>query len=194
MAHFEMKVRRMKTGETMIATLDSFEDALVFLRERPEFLEVVSVLSDTSAADRGRLRDAMRPYTEEEQALKNEIAAKNDAAIAENMRREMSNAQRLAEKAMRDALEADPNRPMSVRWEIEEGYSHLDPNDPREITDAVKEAIQAWVAERNTWIADRGQYVGEATVNVYPMDPPDGGERVLAGGQFAARVRDPALN
>jgi hypothetical protein len=194
MARFEMKVRRMKTGETMIATLDSFEDALEFLRERPDFLEVVSVLSDTSAADRGRLRDAMRPYSDEERALKDEIAAKHDAAIAEQMRKEMQEAQGLAEKAMLDAIAADPNRPMSVRWEITEGYSVADPNDPREINDDVKRAIEEWVAERNTWIADRGQFVGEATVQVYPLAPPEGEGRVLQGGQFAARVRDPNLN
>lgn len=194
MAHFEMKVRRMKTGETMIATLDSFEDALAFLRERPDFLEVVSVLSDTSAADRGRLRDAMRPYSDEERALKDEFAAKHDAAVAEQMRKEMQEAQVLADKAMRDAIAADPNRPMAVRWEIDEGYSVADPNDPREINDDVKRAIEAWVAERNTWIADRGQFVGEATVQVYPLDPPEGEARVLQGGQFAARLRDPKLN
>lgn len=184
----------MKTGETMIATLDSFEDALEFLRERPEFLEIVSVLSDTSAADRGRLRDAMRPYSAEERELKDEIAAKHDAAIAEQMRKEMQEAQALADKAMRDAIAADPNRPMSVRWEINEGYSVADPNDPREINDEVKRAIEEWVAERNTWIADRGQFVGEATVQVYPLDPPAGEARVLQGGQFAARVRDTKLN
>ena len=49
---------------------------------------------------------------------------------------------------------ADPNRPIALRWDIEEGYSVADPYDKREITEAARLAVEGWIAERNTWIAD----------------------------------------
>ena len=47
-AGFQIKVRNLETDETLIATLDSYEDALTFLADRPHLMEVITVLSDVS--------------------------------------------------------------------------------------------------------------------------------------------------
>ncbi len=86
---------------------------------------------------------------------------------------------------------ADPNRPMSIRWHFDEGYSIADPFDQREITDVAKRAVEAWIAERNTWVTDRGQMVVEATLTVYPGPVPSGMEmdRIQRGGQFVPGLK-----
>jgi hypothetical protein len=53
--------------------------------------------------------------------------------------------------------------------------------DDREITDVMREAAKAWVAERNEWVEGRGQVVGEAKITIYPADVPKGQDRVVTG-------------
>jgi hypothetical protein len=187
MAAIEMKVRRMQTGETLVATLETFEDAVTWLGERPEFTEVLGVLSkELSPAQHRALRAAMRPYSaaerrhlEAEERVIAEALAERDrveAELAERQRREH-------EAAMR---RADPDRPMALRWHYVDGLSHEDPFDPRPVTEAARRAVEAWIAERNEWVASREQTVYEALVTVYPGPVPTGDEadRVQPGGQF----------
>ena len=61
---------------------------------------------------------------------------------------------------------------------------NTDPFDPRETPDAAKEAVLAWVAERNGWVSERELVVVEANVMVLPGTLPAGTDRVLPGGQF----------
>lgn len=182
----DMKVRQMKTGQTLVATLDNFEDAVAWLKQRPDFTEVLGVLSESlSPRQRETMRDSMRPYTEEERTFQAELRAEDDRRIMAQMAKEQAEWEQRAKEEMERQLEADPNRPMSIRWHREEGFSAGDGNDPREITDAAKQAILAWIAERNTWVADRNQEVLEAHVEVFLDEIPTGREddRVV-GGQF----------
>lgn len=191
MAEFQIKVRNLETEETLIATLDSYEDALTWLEERPQYIEVITVISDVSPKQLGDLRAAMRPYDDDEKAL----IASHAAQLAEAVRRsrEADEARAAAdEKLAREAAKnADPNRPMKVRWTIDEGFASNDPFDDRPINDVVQAAVIAWVQERNGWVSDRGQFVAEAEVEVYPADVPGGdeSERVLRGGKFVPRLR-----
>lgn len=192
MASIEMKVRRMQTGEMLVATLESFEDAVTWLGARPEFTEVLGVLSkDISPAKMRALKAAMRPYSaaerrhlEAEERAAAEALAQQDRLEAERAARE----QREHTEAM---LRADPNRVMTVRWHCREGMSIDDPYDPREITEAARRAVEAWVAERSTWISDPDLMLVEALVNVYPGPVPSGNEedRIEPGGQFARGPR-----
>jgi hypothetical protein len=47
------------------------------------------------------------------------------------------------------------------------------------------------VAERNEWVAGRGQIVGEANLSVYPAKVPDGDERVKQGKFFPCTAPEP---
>ncbi len=187
--HFEIKVRNLETDETLIATLDSYEDALIWLRERPHLMEVLSVLSDVSPKQMHELKEAMRPYDEEE---KSHMSSRAQEAIEAVRRvREAEEARAAAEEklAREAAKSADPNRPMKVRWSMDTGCAINDPFDDRPVTAAAEKAILEWVAERNGWVAERGQIVAEAEVEVYPNEVPEGASRVLRGGQFTPRHR-----
>jgi hypothetical protein len=81
---------------------------------------------------------------------------------------------------------ANPDRPMALRWHYAEGLTVADPYDQREITEAARKAVDDWIAERNTWVVDRGMMVLEAQLSVYPGPIPGGNEdeRIQPGGQF----------
>ncbi|MEM9189819.1 MAG: hypothetical protein AAGF12_11625 [Myxococcota bacterium] len=190
MAEFQIKVRKMDTGEALVATLDSFEDAITFVTDRPEFMEILGVISDASASEHRRLKEAMRPYSEEETTLRKKLEAEHLKSVREMMEKQQRLDALAQEKARREAAAADPNRPMEVLWDALDGYSLADAFDPREIPDVVKDAIAAWVAERNGWIEAKGQIVGEARIAVYPGPIPDGEERILEGGQFTPRLKE----
>lgn len=189
MAGFQIKVRNLETDEMLVATLDSYEDALTFLGDRPHLMEIVTVISDVSPKQMSELKEAMRPYSDEE---KERIASRARLLAQEVQRaREKEEALAAAEeaRAREAAKSADPARPMKVKWSLEEGCASNDPFDPRPITAVVEEAVAAWVEERNGWVADRGQIVGEAEVEVYPLEVPAGADRVLRGGTFVPRMR-----
>lgn len=187
MAKIEMKVRKIKTGETLVATLESFEDTLTWLEQRPEYMEVLGVLSeDLSTEQHQQLKEAMRPYTEEERRAIEAADRAVSEAIAERVRQEAEMAkQRMAEheKAMENA---DPNRPMVLRWHHEEGLSLSDNFDTREIPQVVRDAVDAWIAERTSWVHDRGKMIVEATITAYPGPIPSGleSDRIIPGGNF----------
>lgn len=184
MADFEVKVRNLETGETLIASMPDVDACVRWLEHRPENLEILTVLSTMSGLDRARLEAAMRPYDRGELALKRKYdearAAAAAAAYAEGL------AQMQAEPV--EDPNADPNRPMSVRYEIDEGLSAA--GDSRPINQAMRDAIQAWVDERNGWISSRRQMVGEAHLEVWPNEVPEGETRVREGGRFFPRLMD----
>ena len=188
MADFEVKVRNLETGEMLVASMPDAETCCEWLKERPKYIEIVSVLSDTSPAEQVRLKEAMRPYDEDELKLK---AAYDRKVAEEAMRRygeeleTIESAQALAEEELE---KLDPSRPMSVRYEVDEGLVVVDDN--RELTDVARAACMAWIDERNSWIKDKGQIVGEAHLEVWPNDCPEGDEekRILEGGRFFPRL------
>lgn len=190
MADFEVKVRDLRSGETMVATMTDAAHCAEWLTERPPFIEVLGVLSDTSPAEQLRLKEAMRPYDAEEMKLKAAYDKRTADALQAQYAAELAQMEQ-APKQVEDP-NADPNRPLAVRYEMNEGLRVVE--DTREITDAARDACLAWVAERNTWIADKGQIIGEAHLEVWPNEIPDGDEtkRVREGGRFFPRLKDDA--
>jgi hypothetical protein len=180
MSTFDVKVRNLETGETLIASLPDCDTCVRWLSQRPRNVEILSVLSDTSGADRDRLHAAMRPYDEAELALKRKYDEARMAAAQEAYAAALR--QMEAEQAAPE--NADPMRPMPIRYEADEGLSC---GDGRAIPEVVREAVAAWVAERNGWVEGRGQIVGEAHLEVWPGDVPAGEERVREGGRFYPR-------
>ncbi len=190
MADFQIKVRNLETEETLIATLDKYEDAVTWLSERPRFIEIVTVISDVSPKQMHELKEAMRPYDADEQA---KISARAHEMVdaVRKLREQEEARQNLEEARAREAAKnADPNRPIKVQWSLDGGCKNSDPFDDRSISAVVEKAVLAWVQERNGWVADRGQMVAEAELEVYPNDPPPGEtDRVVRGGHFTARMR-----
>lgn len=192
----QLKIRDVRTGEAQVAEFESVGDAETWLRERPRFVEVLgpSRHGAIPPGDEIRLRDAMRPLDEEER----QAQAQQDLRNAEAIRKAMSGQQEHMRREMEARREAnrnaDPNRPMVVSWERGKGMRNSDPSDDRVVTEAARTAVLAWVAERDTWVHSRGQYVATAQVVVWPGPIPAGtseDERVQAGGQFTVLAGTP---
>jgi hypothetical protein len=185
MSKLDLRVRNLENGEMFLATFENEVEACKWLMNRPRWMEVYGVATHGLAKEvYTLLRTAAKPLDEEEQGL----AARLDAeAEAVAQKEEEESRRRDAEEieAYKEAQrKADPNRPMLVRWQISDGFSHENPYDPREITAEAREAILAWVRERDGWVKDRGLVVGEAIVTVWPTTVPEGDGRVHPGGQF----------
>jgi hypothetical protein len=81
-----------------------------------------------------------------------------------------------------EAKTASPNRPMELRYRFDEPeLSKTDQYDDRDVSDAAKQAVRAWVEERQEWVRDRGQTIGEAKVTLYPNEVPAKKDRVIQG-------------
>jgi hypothetical protein len=82
---------------------------------------------------------------------------------------------------------------MEVRWTYRGERTLSDPADERPITEAAREAVLASVSERDEWVRDRGQVVGDARVTAWPGPLPASarGERIR-GGTFVP-VTTPAV-
>ena len=186
MADFEVKIRNLETGEMLVASMKDCDEAIRWLEERPKNMEIVSVLSDTSPGEQRRLKEAMRPYDAEELALKEEFDRRTAAAMLQQYNKELEQIETAQEQAGGEDL--DPDRPIAVKYEIDTGLTVVD--DDRALTEAARAACLAWIDERNGWIKDKGQLVGEAHLEVWPNDVPDGEEarRVLEGGRFFPRL------
>jgi hypothetical protein len=57
-----LKIRRMKTNETLVAEFEDLDDAETWLRERPQFVDVIGTIGALGDADDERLRTALRPF------------------------------------------------------------------------------------------------------------------------------------
>lgn len=188
MADFEVKVRNLETGEMLVAGMPDCETCIQWLKERPKNIEIVTVLSDVSPADSARLKEAMRPYDEDEMKLKAEYDKKATEAAMRAYQREMVQMEALQSAAEENEAELDPNRPISVKYDADTGLVAVE--DTREIPPAARAACMAWIEERNSWVRDKGQLVGEAHLEVWPHEVPGGDEeqRVLEGGRFFPRL------
>lgn len=184
MTPIDLRVCDLHTGDRTIKSFPSEEAAVAWLKDRPRFQQVLGVaMMDLAPEIDARLRAALRPLDDEEQArltaLEAELAAAARARAEEAARREeaAAAAQRAAQAA------APPDRPMEIRYRYDRGLELVDPHDSREITPEAREAVLAFVAEREEWVRDRGQVVGEAKVTVYPgaLPPAAKGERVRSG-------------
>jgi len=178
-----LKLEDMNTGETSFEEFADEEATTAWLRERPRFTDVLGVVFEgLSREQNDRLKAAMRPLDDEEKAAEKALADKR-AAEAEAARAARAKDDAAARETYRANIKnLDPNRPMEVRYRYDDGLKLVDPDDPREISEDVKQAVLAWVEERNEWVASRNQIVGEAKVTVHPGAlPRPGADRVQHG-------------
>ncbi len=185
MAPIDLRLRNLETTELLIASFENEIDAAFWLRERPHMMEVLGVIAESDDPSMHlALRRALRPLDPDEAAAVERLDDEAERADAERRADEARRAEEEA-AAYREAMRhADPNRPMQVAWSLQGGFERVDPVDEREISEAVREAVIAWVRERDEWVAERGLVVGEAVVTVWPTRLPEGESRVHPGGSF----------
>jgi len=185
MAKITLKLQDLQKGETSFREFDSEEETLAFLRERPRFTDVLGVVFEgLSPEQNARLKAANRPLDAEELAAEAKIKeAADKAAELTAVKRRLEEEAAIA--AHRSALKnADPNRAMELRYRYDTGVAAIDPADQREITEEMRAAVAAWVAERNEWVESRGQVVGEAKLTVWPGTLPKPESDRVHGGSF----------
>lgn len=185
MSKLDLRVRNLETGELFLATFESEVDAAKWLLERPQGVEVRGVATHGLGREvYTMLRTASRALDADEQAMADRLDAAEREARAqadEAARREDEAEMEAYREAQRTA---DPNRPMALRWTREGGIEKENVHDPRDLSEVVREAVAAWIAERDGWVADRGMVVGEALLTVWPAEVPADETRVQRGGQF----------
>jgi hypothetical protein len=179
-----LKLQDLTKGDTSFEEFDGEDATIAWLRVRPRMVDVLGVVFEgLSPEQNARLKAAKRPLDPDEVAAEALLAdAASRAAEAAREQRERDAVE--ARAAHREALKnADPNRPMEVRYLYNAPLELTDKEDPRAISEEARAAILAWVAERNEWVEGRGQIVGEAKVTVWPAALPKGADRVQ-GGSF----------
>jgi hypothetical protein len=185
----KLKIRDIRTGAGKVAEFESVDECEAWLRARPQFVDVLgpSHPGAIPSADEARLRQALRPFDAEEQAAQAQQDERDAEAIREVLAGEQEKMRKEIEARREANRDADPNRPMAVSWERGGSFENSDPADDREPNEVMRKAVQAWVAERDTWVHPRGQYVVSASVVVWPGELPKGvgeDERVQMGGKF----------
>jgi len=187
-----LKLEDLRQGDTSFREFDSEEATIAFLRERPRFTDVLGVVFEGLTPEQNnRLKASMRPLDEEERAASHALEQAKERA-AEAAREASRKEAEIQQAAQREALKgADPNRPMELRYRYDAGLALADPLDPREITPEAREAVLAWIAERNEWVEGRGQVVGEAKVSVWPAALPKPGADRVRGGTFVPVTAPP---
>lgn len=183
MPKVSLRLRDLESGNAGVSEHESVEAATDWLRARPSFVEVLGVVFEGITREESmRMKDAMRPLEPEErvraQAL-DDAEAKDAADRREAARKE---AEEEAIRARAAAKNADPNRPMEIRYRYDsKELTKADALDDRPISDEARKAVMEWIAEREEWVRGRGQTVGEAKVQVYPNAVPVREARVITG-------------
>lgn len=191
MAHFDLRLRNLESGEYLIASFEREEDVAEWLIHRPAMMEVLGLKTAShDPAVHDRLRPLVRPPSAEERARLLVLDAQDTLARAQQVEAESRREREEAAAHIEAMRTADPNRIMQVRWTKAEGYTLVDRFDPRPVNDDVRAAIAAWVTERNEWVHPRGLEVVEATVEAWPGPLKPGQERILGGGHFVPAQRD----
>jgi tRNA(Ser,Leu) C12 N-acetylase TAN1 len=180
-----LKLENMNTGESSFEEFAEEEATIAWLRERPRFTDVLGVVFEGLTREQNdRLKATMRPLDDEEKAAEKALVEKREKE-AEAQREVRAREDEVAQAAHRAAQkDLNPNRPMEVRYRYDTGLSLTDRDDPREISEEVRAAVMAWVAERNEWVDSRGQIVGEAKVTVHPGALPTPGMDRVQHGSF----------
>lgn len=169
----------------MLAEFPTLDSCVEWLRERPRFVDVLGPTNEGLSPEGDRLlHSVLRPYDDEEKALMRQeqlkpeaLAAQATSAVTERLMREQA--------AERERIaNLGPNDPMTVAWVRGKVAFNAEPLDQRLVPDAVAEALDEWIAERNSWVEERGQRVGSAQVTAWPGDVPAGQSRIHYGGQF----------
>jgi hypothetical protein len=186
MSKVTFKLRDLGTGHPAVAELESVEAATAWVRARPRFIEVLGVVFEGMTREESvRMKEAMRPLDEGERSLLEKLDAQAKAEAEARAAAKQKELERAAAQAREDAKNADPDRPMQLVYHaFAEELRNADPLDERPITPAARDAVMAFVREREEWVVDRGQTVGEAKVTVYPNAVPAKEARVVAGSFF----------
>jgi hypothetical protein len=178
----DLNVRDLQQDLEGTQTFESVEAAKAWLEDRPKFIQVLGIASRHISKEVGEeLRACRRDLDEDERQLKEQLATN-----AEEAARQHAKATREAEAEQHrvDMASADPNRPMDVSYRHDAEMSLTDVADTREITSEARQAVLAWVNERNTWVKSRGQIVGAANVRVWPGPMPEGKDERVVRGDF----------
>ena len=188
MSEIVLRVRDLKTGEEGVVRQPSEEAARAWLAARPRFVDVLGLAptGEHSVEVSNRLKTAVRALDPDELELEADLDAKRDAEVQARLAEKTKQEQASAAAHRAAMASADPNRVMEVHFRYGEELALTDAADTRPITDEAREAVKAWVAERDEWVAGRGQIVGDAKVRVWPGTPLPAaakGERVQ-GGSF----------
>lgn len=178
-----LRIRDLRTGIVDDQELESLEKARGWLVDRPRFEQVLGVPTEGLPKEINQeLKKLCRPLDPEEQTASDALDAKDEAARAAKRAEAEREKQIEREQMALEMKTADPKRSMKVRWSFDGGFANV--GDDRAVTEPAKEAVLAWVRERDEWVEGRGQIVGEATLQVWPEDVPAGDERIAPGGTF----------
>ncbi|HEY3820093.1 MAG TPA: hypothetical protein VGL81_23170 [Polyangiaceae bacterium] len=182
----KLRIRNLQTREAGVAAFETDAEAFLWLKDRPRFVEVIGMAGQVSVPMevQDRLRAAMRPLDDEERIAERETEL---ALEKEDLERDKVAREKEAEMQAKHQAElraADPERLMEVKWRFNADMALTDPHDPRTITDDARAAILAWIAERNEWVAGRGQTIGECTVKVWPGKLPSKDADRVKEGRF----------
>lgn len=178
-----LRLRDLSTGEPRTQECSSVDDAVTWLSQRPAMVDVLGVVFEgISHEDNDRMKRAMRPLDEAEQAKSKALDEREAAERAERAAQRKKEAEADAQRLRDEAKKASPDRPMELLYRFDTPeLKKTDLLDDREISDAAKEAVMEWVKERMEWVEPRGQTIGEAKVTVYPNAIPKGKDRVVQG-------------
>ncbi len=179
----DLQTRDLKSGNRSPKTFESVDAAKAWLADRPKFTEVLGIASHHVPPEvSNELKQCSRPLDEEEKLLARELSAAEEVAMKKRAEERMKKELAEAEKQRADMKDADPNRPMDVRYTYSDGLTVASPLDTRTISDEAREAVAAWVAERNTWVESRNQVVGDAKLQIHNGPLPEGKtERIITG-------------
>jgi hypothetical protein len=182
MSKLDLRVRDLTTGVASLKSFESEAAAQSWLSSRPRGIEVLGVATiGLDPEVNATLKASVRPLDDHERELERKLETAT-AAAAQERQEKQAKAEQAAAEAHRAAMKtADPNRLMEVHWRYDRDMELTDRADDRPITDEAREAVVAWVRERDEWVKDRNQVVGDAKVMVYPGPVPGGSERVKRG-------------
>jgi len=181
----DLQLRDLNTGNSTHRAFDTADECEDWLKDRPKFSEVLGMRSQNVPAQvNDRLKAACRPLDAEEATLAKQLDQALEAArhaAAEARRKEEADA---AEKHRKEMSNLSPDAPMTLRYLFDKGVATADANDTRTPSETCLAAVREWVEERNSWVEGRGQVVGDANVEVYPGQLPDGVESPIISGTF----------
>ena len=155
----------METEERGEAEFPSTEVALEWLRERPQFMEVLGpVRTELEPEVEAQLRKAMRPLDSTELARRAELDGEREVARKAEL------------KAMNDRAIEEANPVSSslkvIQWQRGRG---LFTEGGEAIPDDLAAAALEWIRERDRWVHARRQHVSAARLSIGPStgDPAD---------------------
>lgn len=191
-----LRIKRIDTQESMIAEFESLEDAKTWVAERPDMVEVLGVVDPkaTGEAVFREIRDATRPLDAAEVAGRHEARETALAQMREADKRESAptglsgRMQPAAPEPAPDPSslpEGESGAVMVIRWQKRAPMANV--ADRRPIPAEVREAVDAWIIERNTWLHPKRTHVGRADLRVQPgeMSEAEEAERIDAGASYS---------